>query len=71
MAMVAAAAFAQQPAAPEPPAQQQDVPPPTTFRSTVDVVVAPVLVTDSNGVELRRGPPGIQSEAQVRQLLGP
>lgn len=42
--LAAVAALAQQP---EPPAQ--DVPPPTTFRSTVDVVVAPVLVTDSNG----------------------
>jgi VWFA-related protein len=49
ISLAAAAAFAQQPADPEPPAQQQDVPPPTTFRSTVDVVVAPVLVTDSNG----------------------
>ena len=30
-----------------------------------------LVVTDSNGVELRRGTPGIQSEAQVQQLLGP
>lgn len=29
-----------------------------------------LVVTDSNGVELRRGTPGIQSEAQVQQLLG-
>jgi thioredoxin 1 len=30
-----------------------------------------LLVTDQAGAELRRATPGIQSEAQVRQLLGP
>jgi thioredoxin 1 len=30
-----------------------------------------LVLTDSTGVELRRATPGIQSEAQVRQLLGP
>ena len=30
-----------------------------------------LLLTDADGGELRRATPGIQSEAQVRQLLGP
>ena len=30
-----------------------------------------LVVTDGSGRELRRGTPGIQSEAQVRALLGP
>lgn len=30
-----------------------------------------LVVTDAGGAELRRAPPGIQDEAQVRALLGP
>ncbi len=30
-----------------------------------------LLLTDADGAELSRATPGIQSEAQVRQLLGP
>jgi hypothetical protein len=30
-----------------------------------------LVVTDQDGAELRRATPGIQSEAQVRALLGP
>ncbi len=30
-----------------------------------------LVVTDASGRELRRGTPGIQSEAQIRALLGP
>jgi len=30
-----------------------------------------LLLTDADGAEVRRATPGIQSEAQVRQLLGP
>lgn len=30
-----------------------------------------LVVTDANGVELRRATPGIQPDAQVRQLLAP
>jgi thioredoxin 1 len=30
-----------------------------------------LLLTDANGAELRRATPGIQSEAAIRQLLGP
>jgi thioredoxin 1 len=30
-----------------------------------------LLLTDADGAEIRRATPGIQSEAQVRQLLGP
>jgi thioredoxin 1 len=30
-----------------------------------------LMLTDPDGAELRRATPGIQSEAQVRQLIGP